>query len=207
MTREQLNQIRKDKKLPISYMADSLNIAEGTLKNFFYNRTSSARVEIADPIAKMLGVEVDDIIYSDVEDLKKTIEEMDNPDAVSVIALKRLYEFQLETKDVMHEKEKEEIRKHYERHIEELNKNHARIEAQYERHMETILLDKKWFRLAAVFGVAGFVALFFFIEFMTPGHGWLDLGDNHGILTSIAGGASVIELLAILWLLNKKKNK
>ena len=198
MTREQLNDRRKKLGLSLEYMEKESNIALGTLKNFFYNKTGMPRIDTADAIAKMLGVTKEDILYSDVKALEETIEEMENPEAVSVIALKKLYEFQLEAKDAMHEKEKEAIHTYYKMYIE-------KMEEQYKKHEETLILDKKWFRLAAVFGIAGVLGIFFFIEFMTPSHGWLNLGDNHGILTSIAGGASVIELFAILWLLNKKK--
>lgn len=135
MTREQLNKIRKDKKLSISYMASYLNIPEGTLKNFFYDRTTSARVELAEPIAKMLGVEVGDIIYSDVEKLKETIEGMDNPDAVSVIALKKIHEFQLASMQEMHELEIISARSHYEQNIQELNDRITAIRETHETHM------------------------------------------------------------------------
>lgn len=135
MTREQLNQIRKDKKLSIAFMSDSLNVAEGTLKNFFYDRTSSTRVELAEPISKMLGVEVEDIIYSDVEELKETIEGMDNPDAVSVVALQKIHKFQLATMQEMHELEIINARSHYEQNIRELNDRIAAIKETHETHI------------------------------------------------------------------------
>ena len=212
MTRHELNEIRKKKGLSFDYMESKTNVAAGTYKNFFYNKTGAPRLDTADAIAKMLGVTVDDILYSDVEDIKETIEEMDNPDAVSVIALKKIYEFQMEAKDSMHEREKEEIRSHYERHIAEIKNNQKIIEDHYERrladkreHIETILLDKKWFRLAAVVGVVSLLAVFLFIEFMTPGHGWFNLEDGHDIFSYIIGAASLIEFIVIVYLIAKKK--
>ena len=200
MTRYELNEIRKKKGLSFEYMESQTNVAAGTYKNFFYNKTGSPRGDTADAIAKMLGVPVADVICSDVEDIKETIEEMEKPDAISIIALKKIYEFQMEAKDAMHAREKEEIRRHYTMHIEE-------IKEQYEKHIETLILDKKWFRLAAVFGVGAVIALFFFVEFMTPSHGWFRLGDNHGALTYIAGAVAAIELVAIMLMLAKGKKK
>jgi transcriptional regulator with XRE-family HTH domain len=215
LTRFDLNEIRKKKGLSFERMEEQTNVAAGTFKNFFYNKTGAPRLDTADAIAKMLGVTVDDILYSDVEDIKETIEEMDNPDAISVIALKRIYEFQMEAKDAMHEREKEEIRSHYERQIAEIKNNQKIIEEHYERrladkreHIETILLDKKWFRIAAVVGVVALLAVFFFIEFMTPGHGWFTFGGTENdSFVYILGGVTIIELIAIIYFATRKKEK
>ena len=174
MTREELNNLRKEKKLSLEYMSRAGNIALGTLKNFFYDKTKAPQIDTADAIAKMLGVSIDDIVYSDVEELKETIEEMDNPDAISVIALKKIYEFQLDTITALHVKEKEDLHRYYQERISEIKTFYEDRLKDKNDHISTILLDKKWFRLAAVFGVLAILALFFFIEFMTPGHGWFN---------------------------------
>ena len=64
------------------------------------------------------------------------------------------------------------IREHYERHIADLEKHYEKRLADKREHIETILLDKKWFRLASIFSVMALLGVFFFIEFLTPGHGW-----------------------------------
>ena len=168
MNREQLNNLRKEKRISLEKMERDGNISLGTLKNFFYGNKRPHH-DTAEIIAKMLGVPVDEILYDDVEEIKETIEEMDSPDAVSVIALKKIYEFQLATMNEAHEKEKAAIHEHYRIRIEE-------IKDFYEKHIATILLDKRWFRLAAVFGVIALLGVFLFIEFMTPGHGWFQYG-------------------------------
>ena len=132
---------------------------------------------MAEIIAKMLGVSVDDILYDDVEEIKETIEEMDNPDAISVVVLKKLYEFQIETLTVAYKKEIEDIQKNNALRIEEIKAFYDQRINDKNEHINTILLDKKWFRLAAVFGVLAILAIFFFIEFLTPGHGWFIFGD------------------------------
>ena len=175
MNREQLNQIRKDKRISLEKMEREGQISLGTLKNFFYGN-KRPQLETAEIIAKMLGVSVNDILYDDVEEIKETIEEMDNPDAVSVIALKKIYEFQIETLSAMHEKEKTDIREHYNQRIAEIKEFYEARLSDKKEHIETILLDKKWFRLAAVVGVLAVLGLFFFIEFATPGHGWFTFG-------------------------------
>jgi hypothetical protein len=68
------------------------------------------------------------------------------------------------------------IREHYERHIADLEKHYEKRLADKREHIETILLDKKWFRLASIFSVLALLGVFFFIEFMTPGHGWFTFG-------------------------------
>jgi transcriptional regulator with XRE-family HTH domain len=197
MNREQLNQIRKEKRLSLEKMERDGNLSLGTLKNFFYGN-KRPQLETAEIIAKLLGVSVDDILYDDVEDIKETIEEMENPDAVSVIALKRLYEFQIESITAIHELEKEEMKKQHDARIAEIKQFYEQRLSDKNEHIATILLDKKWFRLAAVVGVCALLAVFFFIEFMTPGHGWFTFGKykKHPCI-----GCFIIPVLFLLRLL------
>lgn len=135
MTREQLNQLRKDKGITIEAMAKKTNLAEPTLKNLFYGKSKAPRIDTATPVAEMLGVEVSDILYSDVEDIKSTIEEMENPDAVSVIALKKIHEFQLDNMQEAHTAEMINTRAQYEQLIKELKTDNSQDAQHYERQL------------------------------------------------------------------------
>ena len=68
--------------------------------------------------------------------------------------------------------------------IKELKEERQKFENHFEKrladkreHIDTILLDKKWFRLASVFSVIALLGVFLFIEFATPGHGWFVFGN------------------------------
>jgi hypothetical protein len=76
----------------------------------------------------------------------------------------------------VHEEHIKNIREHYERHIADLEKHYEKRLADKREHIDTIQLDKKWFRLASVCSVLALLGVFFFIEFMTPGHGWFTFG-------------------------------
>jgi transcriptional regulator with XRE-family HTH domain len=161
----------KCKELGISLdtLADQINVAEGTLKNWCKFRTANPGIDTVIPAIKFLGLSVDEHLYPGTKSNKPTSEVSDN-------ALKEIYEHQLTQMKESHEEHTKNIREHYERHISEIKTHYEARLTDKREHINTIMLDKKWFRLASVFSVAALLGVFFFIEFMTPGHGWFIFG-------------------------------
>jgi transcriptional regulator with XRE-family HTH domain len=115
------------------------------------------------------------------------------------------------------EKEMSNMREHYERQLKEKDNYYEKhisvIEAHYERrladkreHIDTILIDKNWFRLAAVVGVMAVLSIFFFIEFATPGHGWFTFGEN-SIAPAFSFVAIILSIIIIVLIITIKKKK
>lgn len=178
-----LEESRKSLKWSMERTAEESNIPFQTVKNVLTGKTENPRIDTVYALSKTLKVPIG-TLYS--EDDANIIEEeviinmaektTDNSkvEEISVIALKEIYEHQITTMKEANEEHIKNIREHYERHITEIKEHYEKRLADKREHIETILLDKKWFRLASVFGVLGLLGLFFFIEFMTPGHGWFN---------------------------------
>ena len=167
--------------------AEECDVPFQTTKNVLTGKTRNPRSDTLSKLASGLGVNQEDLykkadnnmIEEVIEDMENKVIENQKADTVSVNALKEMYELQITTMKETNEEHIKNIREHYERHIAELKEHISEIKEHYERrladkreHIETILLDKKWFRLAAVYSAIALLGIFFFIEFMTPGHGW-----------------------------------
>lgn len=165
--------------------AEASNIPIQTTKNVLTGKSKNSRGDTIKALADALGVPIADLFIDEDTQIidEEVIEEMTNKaieskknDEISVLALKEIYEQQLTLMKEANEENIKNIREHYERHITDLEKHYEKILADKREHIETILLDKKWFRLASVFSVLALLGVFFFIEFMTPGHGWFTFG-------------------------------
>ena len=169
-----LEEARKDRKWSIAQTAEYCDVPESTTKNILNGTTLNPGAESLGKLCRGLGVPIEKVLRQDEQ---KEIEKqaIKNDDA-SILALKEIYEMQISTMKETNETHIKNIREHYERHISELKEHYeARLRDKRE-HIETIMLDKKWFRLASVAGVVALLGVFFFIEFMTPGHGWFTFG-------------------------------
>lgn len=169
-----LNALRKEKNLTFKGMEDEITVPEGTIKNVLLGKTKNPSGDTMNKICKVLGVSVEDAYIPIDSSLIKTHLEVQGlkENDVNVIALKEIYEYQIAQMKESNEEHIRNIREHYERHIAEIKEHYEKRLADKREHIETILLDKKWFRLASVFGILTLLGVFFFIEFMTPGHGW-----------------------------------
>ena len=227
---ERLQQLMKEKNLTPAEMEKRRGIPAQTVKNIVNGTTGNPGIENLAPICEELGIPIEEVLFPHNKEFEKKIIK-EEPCAVN---LKELYEFQVAIINKSHETEINNIREHYERefrsHEKEMNNmrehyerqlkeqaNHYEkyisvTEAHYERrladkreHIDTILLDKKWFRLAAVWGVVAVLAIFFFIEFATPGHGWFNFGeDKKGF---VALGGVIALLIGLLCVVTFKKKK
>lgn len=145
-------------------LSEITNTAEGTLKNLCSSKTDNPGIATVAQVVYSLGGSLDEMFNH--ENNKEELQ------GISVLALKEIYEHQLTTMKEANELHIKNIRDHYERHISEIKEHYEKRLADKREHIDTIMLDKKWFRLASVFSVFALLGIFFFIEFMTPGHGW-----------------------------------
>lgn len=189
MNHEILNNARIRLGWSIERTAEEAKLAVQTTKNVLTNKTKNSRIDTLVPLAKALGVPLEALFETDenniikeevIDDMvEETMEIVKNEEKIpegSVLALKEIYEHQITTMKETNEEHIKNIREHYERHISELKEHYEKRLADKREHIDTIMLDKKWFRLASVFSVLALIGIFFFIEFMTPGHGWFTFG-------------------------------
>lgn len=188
MNYEILNSARIRLGWSIEKTAEESNVPFQTVKNVLTGKTKNSRIDTFIPLAKTLGVPLEALFETDnnniikeevIDDMvEKTIEQAkeEKVPEITILALKEIYEFQIATMKEANAEHIKNIREHYERHIADLEKHYEKRLADKREHIDTILLDKKWFRLASVFSVLVLLGVFFFIEFMTPGHGWFTFG-------------------------------
>lgn len=181
------------------------NMAESTVKGLLRGTSDSPGIKTVQPVMDYLGGSWDEMFG--LKNIKKEIKSAPADD------LKSIYEFQIALIKESSAIEKENIRKHYEDQIAEIKESARKMEEHYEKrladkreHIETIQLDKKWFRLASVLGVAGLLLLFMFIEFASPGHGWLNIDSQESPMIYLVGLVSIIEFIAILVVVLRRKN-
>lgn len=176
-----LDDARKDRKWSVSQTAEYADVPEGTTKNILNGTTLNPGAENLGKLCRTLGVPIEKVLRQDEQ---KQIEKqgIKNDDA-SILALKEMYECQIAIINKSNEEHEKNLREHYERHISEQKEHMKEMKEHYEarlrdkrEHIDTIMLDKKWFRLASVVGVIALIALFLLIEFVTPGHGWFTFG-------------------------------
>lgn len=181
-----LNEARIALGWSIQQLSDESKIPLQTVKNILSGKTQNCRTDTLKALVKTLNVSVEKICSDNTEQLveEKVAEKMADKiieekkaDEISVLALKEIYERQLEMLKETNAEHIKNIREHYERHIADLEKHYEKRLADKREHIDTILIDKKWFRLASVFSVLALLGVFLFIEFMTPGHGWFIFGN------------------------------
>ena len=185
MNYQKLNNARIALGWSLERTAEESDIPLQTIKNVLTGKSRNSRSDTLKAIADALGVPIAEVFADEETHLieEQVIEKIANDvikekkaDEVSVIALKEIYEHQMSMMKEANAEHIKNIREHYERHIADLEKHYEKRLADKREHIDTILLDKKWFRLASVFSVLILLGVFFFIEFMTPGHGWFTFG-------------------------------
>lgn len=151
-----LNTLKTQGNFTFETISKLSGIPEATVKNIFSGKTENPGFETVSALVTSMGGSLD-AIYSKAK--------QEDVEANSVITIKESYEHRLK-----------EMKEQYEYRIADLKDHYEKRLADKREHIETIMLDKKWFRLASVFSVAAIIGIFFFIEFMTPGHGWFTFG-------------------------------
>ena len=158
-----LTKLRKDTGLTYKAIGEISDRSESTVKNLCEGKTEDPRLDTIAPVIYAMGGSLDEMFNPGKS--KDAMKE------ISVVSLKEAYEFQLATMKETNEMHIANIRAHYERHIDELKESHKKIEEHYEKHIATILLDKKWFRLGFCISIFIFAALCV-AELLNPNLGW-----------------------------------
>lgn len=141
-------------------------IPEPTVKNIFSGKTETPGIETIAPIVYAMGGSLD-AIYNH----NKT----ESADTNSMILLKEMYEKHLSDVKDHYEHRLAEMKEHYIELKEStvaMKERHEERIAEINEHIETIKLDKKWFRIVSCASVIALVA-FCVLEILTPGMGWL----------------------------------
>ena len=209
---ELLKQKMQEKNLTPAMIEKLKGISEQTVKNIVYGKTGNPGVDSLAPICDALDLTVDDVLFSKNKEIEAKVIQ-DNP---SAYYLTQMYEFQMATLTQAHEVEMNNMREHYERELKSQENHYEKYitvtKAHYERrladkreHIETIMLDKKWFRLAAVFGIGAILAIFFFIEFVTPGHGWFNYGEDKKGVIALGGVIAILVVVLLIIAFRKRK--
>lgn len=146
-----LNALKNKGNFTYETISNLSGIPEATIKNIFSGKTEDPRFETVSAIVASMGGSLD-AIYSATK--------KDDVEANSVIALKETYEQRIKEIDEHYKQRISDMKEHYEERITEINE-----------HIETIQLDKRWFRIATCICAFALVVLFI-VELLTPGLGW-----------------------------------
>lgn len=176
-----LNQLRKDKDLTFADMENSTNISESTIKNILLGRTKNPGMESLIPICAVLGIPVE-MAYEvgDIDGIKSKIENQGiKEENIPILALKDIYEHQIEIINATNEAHINNIRSHYEQHHKDLKENLEKrlsdkreiIDSQNE-HIQTLKKNLRTTIIALTVCLIAFIGLLI-AEVMNPNLGWI----------------------------------
>ena len=146
-----LNTLKSKGNFTYEAISKMSGIPEATVKNIFSGKTEDPRFETVSAIVLSMGGSLD-AIYSAAK--KEDVE------ANTVITLKETYEQRIK-----------EINEHYQQRISDMKEHYEERITEINEHIDTIQLDKKWFRIATCICAFALVVLFI-VELLTPGLGW-----------------------------------
>lgn len=147
-----LNTLKSQGNFTYEAISKMSGIPEATVKNIFSGKTEDPRFDTVSALVISMGGSLD-AIYNTTK--KEDVE------GNSIIALKESYERQLKEMETHYQQRISDMKEHYEERITEINE-----------HIDTIKLDKRWFRIATCICALALVVLFV-VEILTPGLGWL----------------------------------
>ena len=140
-----LNTLKMQGSFTIDDIANLSGIAKDTVKNVMSGKTKDPGIETLSRIIYAMGGSLD-AAYGN--------EKTDSAETNSMIILKE-----------MHEKHIADVTSHYEHRLSEMKEH-------YIEHIETIKLDKKWFRIATCVLAIAFLTLLI-AEVIFPAYGWI----------------------------------
>jgi predicted transcriptional regulator len=146
-----LNALKDKGKFTFEGISNLSGVPEATLKNIFSGKTSDPRFETVSAIVIAMGGSLD-AIY--------TATKTEDVEANAVITIKETFEHRLS-----------DIKEHYEHRLREKDEHYARLLTEAEKHIETIKLDKRWFRIGFVVSIFIF-AMLCVAELLNPNLGW-----------------------------------
>lgn len=147
-----LNTLKTKGNFTYEAIANLSNIPEATVKNIFSGKTEDPRFDTVSAIVKAMGGSLD-AIYAATK--------QEDHEANTVIALKEHYEQHIKG-----------LKEHYDRIIFELKERHEERIAEINEHIDTIKLDKRWFRVATCILAAALVVTLI-VDILVPTIGWV----------------------------------
>lgn len=175
-----LNEARKQKNLTFSEMETRTQVPEGTIKNILLGKTKNPGYEPLRKICNELDIPIEKAFISDgVEQVKAQIETQGIKEGnVSVLALKEIYEHQIQIINKTNELHISNIRSHYQQHHEDLKENYEKRLADkreliesYKEHIDTVRKEFLICKIALIACVVLFL-LVLIAEVMNPNLGW-----------------------------------
>ena len=146
-----LNTLKTQGNFTIETISNLSGIPESTVKNIFSGKTEDPRFETVSAIVKAMGGSLD-AIYS--------VAKKDDVEANAVIAIKESYDQRIQ-----------ELKEYYEQRINDTKEHYEQRLSDTKDHIATIMLDKRWFRIATCICAFALVMLFV-VEILTPNMGW-----------------------------------
>ena len=159
-----INKKRLEAGLSYEALAIESNVAESTVKNICTGKTKNAGIETLLPIMEAVGGSFDEMLYPD-----KTKDEVKE---ASVLAMKDIYENQLDAIKVSYDEQITNIRNHYEQHHQDLVDNFEKRLADKREIIEMQKAEHKTSKKVAwALGIILFLLLI--AEVMNPSLGWV----------------------------------
>ncbi|MBQ5885219.1 MAG: hypothetical protein IIW79_02295 [Clostridia bacterium] len=147
-----LNTLKSKGNFTIETISNLSGIPEATVKNIFSGKTEDPRFETVSAIVKAMGGSLD-AIYN--------VSKKEDVEGNSIITLKESYDQRLS-----------DIKEYYEQRIKDLKERYEERLSDQKEHISTIMLDKRWFRIATCICAFALVVLFV-MEIIIPGLGWI----------------------------------
>lgn len=151
MLADYLNTLKTKGNFTYEAISNLSGIPEATVRNIFSGKTEDPRFETVSSLVLSMGGSLD-AVYSAAK--------KDDVEANSVITIKEAYEQRIKETNEHYIQRINDMKEHYEERIAEINE-----------HIDTIQLDKRWFRFATCICAFALVVLFI-VEILTPGLGW-----------------------------------
>jgi predicted transcriptional regulator len=146
-----LNALKNKGNFTYEAISNLSGIPEATVKNVFSGKTEDPRFETVSAIVLAMGGSLD-AIY--------TAAKKEDVEANAVIAIKEAYEERISL-----------LKEQYEQRLAEKDRHYDRLLSEAEKHIETIKLDKRWFRIGFVVSIFIF-AMLCVAELLNPNLGW-----------------------------------
>ena len=161
---EYLSNLKGKTGLTYEAIAEKSGRSESSIKNLCSGKADDPRIDTIAPIVYALGGSLDEMLNpkQSKDELKET----------SILALKDIYEDQLNTLKENHKEEIQSIRTHYEQHHQDLVDN---FEKRLSDKREIIEIQKKENLVSkiAAWSFGSILILILVIEVMNPNLGWI----------------------------------
>lgn len=153
-----LETLKEQGHFTIDEISNLSGISKDTVKNVFSGKTKDPGIFTIAPIIYAMGGNLDAVFNRSKKE---------SADANSIVLLKEMYENHLT-----------DVKDHYEHRLTELKERTTEMKERHEEriaeineHIDTIKLDKRWFRFATCILAFALVALLV-ADILAPGLGW-----------------------------------